>query len=121
MRILALNHVSLLVSDLKQSLDFYQGVLGLSLLPRPELGFAGAWLDLGQGQAIHLLCLPQARLGELPVHVGRDQHVALTVADTAAVKQALLSAGIAFTVSQSGRDSVFCRDPDANGIELLAG
>jgi catechol-2,3-dioxygenase len=37
------------------------------------------------------------------------------------VKQRLADEAIPFTLSQSGRDPLFCRDPDGNGIELVAG
>lgn len=119
--VVGFDHVSVLVADLAVSLAFYERVLGLVPLPRPNLGFDGAWLALGHsGQTLHLLCLPNpdAHNGR-PAHAGRDRHVALRVSDVDAVKQALIRAGVSFTVSQSGRNSIFCRDPDGNGVELL--
>ncbi|MES9901927.1 MAG: VOC family protein [Sedimenticola sp.] len=56
--ITGLHHISLIVADTKRVLGFYQGVLGLLLMEdRPDLGFSGVWLWLGQ-QQIHLLELP---------------------------------------------------------------
>ncbi|MEJ2394231.1 MAG: VOC family protein, partial [Candidatus Thiodiazotropha sp.] len=50
-----LHHASLLVADTKRALDFYCGLLGLEVDPqRPDLGFPGAWLNIGE-QQIHLL------------------------------------------------------------------
>jgi glyoxylase I family protein len=115
-----LDHVSVLVGDLAKSLHFYQHILGLSLQARPNLGFDGAWFDVGSGQSIHLLCLPnpdEAR--EAPVHVGRDRHLALRVLATEPIKQRLIEADLPFTLSQSGRNALFCRDPDGNGVELV--
>ncbi len=119
--VIGFDHVSVLVADLAKASAFYEGVLGLKRLPRPVLGFDGMWLSLGGHQALHLMCLPNpdATIGR-PAHAGRDRHLALRVSSTDEAKCALMQAGIAFTVSQSGRDSVFCRDPDGNGVELLA-
>lgn len=118
--VLGIDHVSVLVSDLSRSLHFYQHILGLSVQVRPDLGFDGAWLAVGETQSIHLLCLPNPdETREAPVHVGRDRHVALSVTSTEAIKQRLLQDNIPFTLSQSGRDALFCRDPDGNGVELV--
>jgi glyoxylase I family protein len=118
--IVGLDHVSLLVQDLEVSLRFYQQGLGLSLAPRPELGFDGAWLHLGGGVTLHLLVLPNPDFrSERPAHAGRDRHVALVVEDIALAKQQLIAHNISFTLSRSGRASIFCRDPDANGVELM--
>jgi glyoxylase I family protein len=119
-QVIGLDHVSLLVSDLSQSADFYQRVLGLNTLPRPSLGFDGLWLDVGEGRSIHLMCLPNPDgMLERPEHVGRDRHLALRVHKLAAAEAVLQAEGVTYTRSQSGRASIFCRDPDGNGIELM--
>ena len=120
MNIEGLLHVSMVVADLERALEFYEGVLGLRASDaRPELGFAGAWFDVG-AQQIHLLVLPnpdpvQAR----PEHGGRDRHVALAVSSLEPVRRALETAGIEFMLSRSGRRALFCRDPDGNALELV--
>ncbi|MFP4154095.1 MAG: VOC family protein [Halothiobacillaceae bacterium] len=115
-----LDHVSLLVSDTRRALDFYEGVLGLSPTDRPELGFPGAWLALGSAQTLHLLELPDPAAGaRRPTHGGRDRHLALRVDVLAPFIERLEEAGIAYTASRSGRAAIFCRDPDGNAIELL--
>ena len=118
--VLGVDHVSLLVSDTARSERFYRKVLDLAPLPRPELGFPGAWLDLGGGQALHLLELPNPDpVDGRPVHGGRDRHFALRVTATAPFAARLEGEGIAFTRSKSGRDALFFRDPDGNAVELL--
>lgn len=115
-----LDHVSLLVSDADRASRFYVEVLGLAALPRPDLGFPGAWLSLGGGQALHLLELPDPDPRDRrPEHGGRDRHFALRVGATASFAERLAEAGIAFTRSRSGRDALFFRDPDGNAVELL--
>lgn len=116
-----LHHVSLIVADTEAALAFYHELLGIPLaVGRPELGFPGAWLQLG-AQQIHLLELanPDPVTGR-PEHGGRDRHVALAVDDLAAVCQCLEARGIAYTRSRSGRAALFCRDPDGNAVELIA-
>jgi glyoxylase I family protein len=115
-----LHHVSLLVADTARSLDFYCGVLGLELEPnRPDLGFPGAWLNLGDNQ-IHLLELPNPDpVAGHPEHGGRDRHTALLAEDFEQACQRLDQAGIQYTLSRSGRKALFCRDPDGNAIELI--
>ena len=116
----AIHHVSLLVSDTRRSLAFYQGLLGLELDPsRPDLGYPGAWLKLG-GQQLHLLELPNPdRLAGRPAHGGRDRHLALSVLDLEALQAVLEAAGVSFTRSGSGRRALFCRDPDQNALEFV--
>ncbi len=116
-----LHHVSLLVSDTPRAMVFYGDVLGLERdNNRPDLGYPGAWLWVGNRQ-IHLLELPNPDpTAGRPLHGGRDRHVALTVTDLARLAQRLDRAGIAYTRSRSGRAALFCRDPDGNALELVA-
>jgi len=115
-----LHHVSLIVADTERALGFYRDVLGLERDPaRPELGFPGAWLRIGDKQ-IHLLELPNPDPQQgRPAHGGRDRHVAMAVADLDALLERLEAAGIGYTLSRSGRRALFCRDPDANTLELI--
>jgi glyoxylase I family protein len=115
-----LHHVSLLVTDTAQSLDFYCGVLGLKVdHSRPDLGFPGAWLNVGERQ-LHLLELPNPDpLENRPTHGGRDRHTAFTVDDFEAVRKRLDAAALPYTLSRSGRRALFCRDPDGNAVELI--
>ncbi|MCF7984669.1 MAG: VOC family protein [Thiohalocapsa sp.] len=117
-----LHHVSLIVSDTARALAFYRDLLGLSVDgERPDLGYPGAWLQLGSLQ-IHLLELanPDPVEGR-PAHGGRDRHVALSVANLDALITVLDQAGIGYTLSRSGRRALFCRDPDANALEFVEG
>ncbi len=117
---LGIHHVSLLVDDLQRALDFYCAVLDMETADRPELVFDGAWLDVGGGQQIHLLVLPNPCAGaRRPEHGGRDQHAAFRVADIDVLTDRLECAGIAYTRSRSGRQALFCRDPDGNALEFI--
>jgi glyoxylase I family protein len=116
----AIHHVSLIVADTERSLRFYRDLLGLEVEPgRPDLGYPGAWLRVGDRQ-IHLLELSNPDpLDGRPAHGGRDRHLALTVRDLDPLAARLEAAGIPCTRSRSGRRALFCRDPDANALEFV--
>lgn len=118
--IYAFHHCSVLVADTERALLFYCNVLGMSVDPeRPDLGYPGAWLRVGE-QQIHLLELPNPDpVAGRPEHGGRDRHLALSVADLDLLQNALRRADVPFTRSRSGRRALFCRDPDGNALEFI--
>jgi len=118
--ILAIHHVSVIVANTARALRFYRDTLGLAVDPdRPDLGYPGAWLSIGS-QQIHLLELsnPDPATGR-PSHGGRDRHCAFTIRDLDALRTRLDDAGVAYSLSKSGRRALFCRDPDGNALEFI--
>ena len=116
----SIDHYSMVVADTAISLAFYTTILGLTVDDtRPDLGYPGAWLNVGS-QQIHLLEVPNPDpVTGRPEHGGRDRHLALQVSDLEKVVKRLEEAGISYSKSKSGRAALFCRDPDGNAIELL--
>ena len=116
-----IDHVSLIVADTPTALAFYRDLLGLQVrTDRPDLGYPGAWLDIGERQ-LHLLELPNPDAVEgRPEHGGRDRHLALRVTDFEGLVRLLEGAGVVCTRSRSGRQALFCRDPDGNALEFMA-
>ncbi|WP_456405015.1 VOC family protein [Thiolapillus sp.] len=115
----SIHHVSLIVSSVEISRAFYHGLLGLDIVERPDLPFPGIWLKIGD-QQLHLLELPNPDpVDGRPEHGGRDRHLALSVNDLDGLAESLDRAGIVFTRSKSGREALFCRDPDGNGLEFI--
>jgi len=114
------NHVSIVVSDTAQSVEFYGRILGLTVDPsRPDLKVKGAWLSIGTC-SLHLLEVPESlSVRNDAGYGGRDYHFAVNVPDLEKVKQALEESGIGYDVSSSGRAAVFFRDPDGNGVEVI--
>ncbi len=121
MRITAILHTTFLTADLSRSRAFYEGVLGLRPdSNRPVMSYDGVWYDVADKQQIHLMLLPNPEAGlKRPAHGGRDRHVALAVDDFAQLVERLETAGIAYTLSSSGRRALFCRDPDGNALEFI--
>lgn len=120
MQISRILHTSFIVANTQTALDFYQQVLGFEVdAQRPDLGYPGAWLNVGE-QQIHLLELPNPDpVTGRPQHGGRDRHVAMQVDSIAALKARLERAGVDYTASKSGRQALFCRDPDGNALEFI--
>ena len=116
----AIDHCSLIVANIGKALEFYKGILGLEVdESRPDLGYPGAWLQVGNSQ-IHLLEVPNPDSAEnRPEHGGRDRHVALQVNDLNRLIQRLEAANIDYSKSKSGRAALFCRDFDGNAVELV--
>jgi len=114
-------HAGLIISNLEKSRAFYEGLLGLTPNPaRPDFGFDGVWYDIGQNQ-VHLMVIPNPyEHVERPAHGGRDTHVAFAVEDVEPIRALLDQAGVAYSMSKSGRAALFCRDPDGNALEFSA-
>ena len=114
-------HATFLTSDLGRARAFYEGVLGLQPdTKRPAMSYEGVWYDVADNQQLHLMSLPNPEAGlPRPEHGGRDRHVALAVSNLAELVERLEQAGIAYTLSQSGRSALFCRDPDGNALEFI--
>jgi len=112
------HHAGFLVTDIERAAAFYEGVLGLRTLPRPDLGFPGRWYDLGHGHQLHLMSV-----GDMPGHSDpprHDRHIALNVSDLRATEEQLRKMGIAVSYGngRTGNPQLFIRDPDGNAIEL---
>jgi catechol 2,3-dioxygenase-like lactoylglutathione lyase family enzyme len=109
---LAIHHVAINVSNLDEALSFYENALGFERRQdRPDFGFAGAWLDAGDGQ-LHLI------EAEPPAGVG--QHFAVGVADLDAAVAELRRAGYKLSDPAPVATSrqAFVSDPSGNLVEL---
>ncbi len=110
--ITGVQHVSINVDDTEAALAFYVEGLGLTPIPRPDIGIAGAWLIAPNGVQVHLI--------ELPGGGNPNNHFALDVVDIdaaiAAVREAGIEAGNWNDIG-TGRQ-VFLRDPSGNIVEL---
>lgn len=107
-----MHHVSINVDDVDACVAFYTGALGATVrVDRPDFGFGGAWLDLGD-QQVHLI--------EAPVPAGLGQHFAVLVASLDDSVAELRAKGIDVgdpSPVGSGRQA-FVQDPAGNTVEL---
>ena len=109
-----LDHVTVIVTDVERSRQFYRDVLGLREAPPPyTFDFIVLWFELG-GQYLHLLLKPER-------DVISPRHFALGVADAVAARDRCRAHGLTIdeTVRIPNADRFFIRDPDGNRIELI--
>ena len=119
-KVLGFDHVSIIVKDAEASLAFYQSLLGVDLLTRPNLGFPGYWIDLYAGQSLHIMQLDNPNENtKRPEHGGRDYHFALRVDSIEEYVVKLEQLDVTYTRSQSGRQALFIKDLDNNAFELF--
>lgn len=116
-RAVALNHVSVIASDLERSVRFYEDVLGLERIPTPNFGFPVQWLRAGALQ-LHLFERP----GQAPSHA----HFALEVDDPRAAYERAKAEGVldhdtfgnCMYELPDGGIQIYVRDPAGNLVEL---
>jgi lactoylglutathione lyase len=116
-----LNHVALLVSDVKKSCDFYANVLRLQRIERPGFDFPGAWFRLGKTQELHLIGGEET---ERAAPRRRANHFALRAIGLDAWCQHLHGSGVTVrgpVTRPDGAIQVFLTDPDGHVIELFSG
>jgi glyoxylase I family protein len=112
------HHAGFLVTDVERAAAFYENVLGLKPIARPELDFPGKWYDLQNGQQLHLM-----GVSEMPTHADpprHDRHIALSAPDLEATERQLRELGleVSYGSGRGGVKQLFIRDPDGNTIEL---
>lgn len=110
----ALDHCSILITDVERSRRFYGELLGLREIPKPKtFDFVALWFDLG-GQHIHLL------LKDKPDTLSA-RHFALKVADCAVARRFFQERGVPVleTTLIPAADRFFIHDPDGNRIEII--
>ncbi|HJZ59713.1 MAG TPA: VOC family protein [Gemmataceae bacterium] len=111
----AIDHVSVLVTDLAKARWFYRNVLGLPEIAKPKtFDFVALWFDLGGGQTLHLLQKPQP-------DTRSPRHFALRVPDARRAREHFRANGV--EIQETGLiphcDRFFVNDPDGNRIELI--
>ena len=116
-KISSLNHVAIEVKDMNDALDFYLGALGLTELPTPasvkESGFR--WIDLRNGQALHLV---ENKDASPP----GTAHFAIAVEDVEGWRTYLTERGVeilAPKVNVYNAERFFFKDPFGNRIEFV--
>lgn len=118
-------HVAIRITDVERSKKFYENVIGLKTIPRPQIRVPGEWYGVG-GNQLHLI-QSKARDGIDPL----GPHMAFEVEDFEAVKKALDEAGIPYldgsrtnmvSVSPEAQrllgQQLWVKDPDGNVVEL---
>lgn len=117
MAVVGMNHFTVLAKDLEATKEFYLGVLGLVEGHRPNLGFPGAWLYVGDAAVLHIVAgraLPVDPRGVL-------DHMAFTTRDLVGTVRKLEARNVAYDLRRqqdSGIWQLFCFDPNGARVEM---
>ena len=111
----AVHHVSINVHDVEATVPFYTDVLGMTVLPRPDLASNGRWLRTPGGGEVHLIEVE----GWVPP---AGQHWAFRVDDINAAVAELRDRGVDVDdprpLPGTPARQTFFFDPAGNMIEL---
>ena len=119
-----IHHAALLSSDVRRSIDFYQGLLEFPLTEifenRDYAGSDHFFFDVGAGNLLAFFTLPGLDLGPYAEVLGGLHHLAISVEPSQweRLKESLTEHGVDFQ-EESGT-SIYFRDPDGARIELIS-
>jgi glyoxylase I family protein len=121
-----IHHAALICSDVEQTIQFYQGLLGFPLVElvenRDYPGSSHFFFDLGHETLLGFFDFPELGLEPGVEAIGTVQHIAISVTPEhhAILRTRLDEAGIAYGGPEQGiPESMYFRDPDGIQIELL--
>ena len=119
-----LHHFALICSDVRATIEFYQGVLEFPLTEifenRDYAGSNHFFFDIGHGNLLAFFDLPGLDLGPYAEVLGGLHHLAISVTQQKwdHLRGKLDAAGIEYLVESE--KSIYFRDPDGARLELLA-
>jgi catechol 2,3-dioxygenase-like lactoylglutathione lyase family enzyme len=130
MPLTGLNHYLIVSKNLERSKKFYQEVLGLQVADRPDFGFPGYWLKIGDEICVHLASQAPNKIRDtflLKKHPkgtagsGSVDHIAFLAQDPAAVRQRIQKKKVEMhfrSFPDAKLFQIFLKDPDDITIEL---
>jgi catechol 2,3-dioxygenase-like lactoylglutathione lyase family enzyme len=119
-----LHHFALICSDVRRTIEFYQGMLEFPLTEifenRDYAGSNHFFFDIGQGNLLAFFDLPGLDLGPYAEVLGGLHHLAISVTPDKwdHLRGKLDDAGVEYLVESE--KSIYFRDPDGARLELLA-
>ena len=130
MPLTSLNHYLVVSKNLERSRRFYEQVLGMQLAERPDFGFPGYWLKLGDDICVHLASQKPNRIRDqflLKKHPrgtagsGSVDHIAFLARDPEQVRNRIRKNKVAMhyrSFPDAKLFQIFLKDPDNVTIEL---
>jgi catechol 2,3-dioxygenase-like lactoylglutathione lyase family enzyme len=119
-----IHHTALISSDVRRTVEFYQGLLGFPLTDmfenRDYPGSTHFFFDVGNGNAIAFFDLPGLDLGPYAEVLGGLHHCAISMTPQAwaAARERLDAAGVPY--EHVSGTSLYFRDPDGARLELIS-
>jgi len=116
----SVDHISFSVTDLERSKRFYEDVLGLRAIPRPDVGLPGIWYGAGNCE-VHLIQRPQGvEVGQPPPSLSPlANHQAFAIDDYAKTLDFLKERGLEVLSTSPENGQMWITDPDGHVIELI--
>ena len=121
-----LHHLALICSDVEQTIQFYQGLLGFPLIElienRDYKGSSHLFFDIGNGNLLAFFDFPGLGLKPGVESIGSVQHIAISVEPKQfeSLKARLDERGIPYLGPDRGvTNSIYFKDPDNIQIELI--
>jgi catechol 2,3-dioxygenase-like lactoylglutathione lyase family enzyme len=130
MPVTQLEHYLVVSEALEHTKSFYCDILGLEVGDRPDLGFDGYWLYLGDIACLHLAdrasyTAYKARVGtpvpQQTADTGAIDHIAFNATGFGDFLTRLKERGLAFRLNEIGDiglKQIFVQDPNAITLEL---
>ena len=130
MPLTSLNHYLIVSKNLERSKKFYQQVLGMQLAERPDFGFPGYWLKLGDEICVHLASQDPNKIRDqflLKKHPkgtkgsGSLDHIAFLARDPEDVRSRIRKNKVEMhfrSFPDAKLFQIFLKDPDDVTIEL---
>ncbi|MCL2613758.1 MAG: VOC family protein [Nocardioidaceae bacterium] len=119
-----IHHTAMISSDVRRTVDFFQGLLELPLTEmfenRDLPGSTHFFFDVGAGNLLAYFDLPGIEVGPYREVLGGHHHLAISVTREKwdHLRAKLDDAGVDYTVAS--RTSIYFRGPDGERLELLA-
>jgi glyoxylase I family protein len=122
-----IHHLALICSDVEQTIQFYQGLLGFPLVElvenRDYPGSSHFFFDLGNRTLLGFFDFPGLGLKPGVESIGSVQHIAISAARDRweQIRDRLDAAGVKYVGPDRGiEESMYLKDPDGIQIELLS-
>lgn len=119
-----IHHTALISSDVRRTVDFYQGLLGFPLIEmfenRDLPGSTHFFFDVGNGNTVAFFDLPGVDTGPYAEVLGGLHHLAISVEPQRwqQIRDEMDARGVEYLL-ESGT-SIYLRDPDGARVELIA-
>jgi len=122
------DHLTIIVSNLEATRNFYVGQLGLQEVKRPNFDFPGAWFAIGDFQIHATLTSPLAGLsgwGDREVKsIPRGHHFAFRIDSVDEALPQIIAAGLSIAAGPQTRPDgirqIYLYDPDNHLVELFS-
>ena len=119
-----IHHTALISSDVRRTVEFYQGLLGFPLIDmfenRDLPGSTHFFFDVGNGNTIAFFDLPGVEVGPYAEVLGGLHHLAISMEPPRwqEIRTKMDAQGVDYQL-ESGT-SIYFRDPDGARVELIA-